>query len=33
MNKEAAGQLTLGDRAVLNSWRNSVRSLLTEAEL
>lgn len=31
--KEASGQLTLGDRAVLNSWRNSVRSLLTEAEL
>ena len=31
--KEAAGQLTLGDRAVLNSWRNAVRSLLTEAEL
>ena len=30
---EAASQLKLGDRAVLQSWRNSVRSMLAQAEL
>ena len=31
--EEAAGQLKLGDRAVLQSWRNSVRTMFSEAEL
>ena len=30
---EAQGQLKLGDRAVLQSWRNAVHSMLVEAEL
>jgi hypothetical protein len=31
--EEAATQLKLGDRSVLQSWRNSVRSMLMQAEL
>jgi hypothetical protein len=31
--EEAATQLKLGDRAVLQSWRNSVRSMLMQTEL
>jgi hypothetical protein len=31
--EEAAGQLKLGDRAVLQSWRNAARSMFAEAEL